>query len=65
MLYAFIAALIVALVLAFALYNLNETSKKQAEQQQKLLDDYQQRVNEQQKLLEDYRALEKNFNNVV
>jgi signal transduction histidine kinase len=51
-------------VLAYALYTQNKASAKQAEEQQRLLDDYQQRVNEQQKLLEDYRALEKNFDNV-
>ena len=51
-------------MLAYALYTQNKASAKQAEEQQRLLDDYQQRVNEQQKLLEDYRALEKNFDNV-
>lgn len=64
MVYAFVIALVVAIVLAYALYTQNKASAKQAEEQQRLLDDYQQRVNEQQKLLEDYRALEKNFDNV-
>lgn len=64
MVYAFVVALVAAIVLAYALYTLNKASAKQAEEQQRLLDDYQQRVNEQQKLLEDYRALEKNFDNV-
>ena len=64
MVYAFVIALVAAIVLAYALYTQNKASAKQAEEQQRLLDDYQQRVNEQQKLLEDYRALEKNFDNV-
>ena len=64
MVYAFVIALVAAIVLAYALYTQNKASAKQAEEQQRLLDDYQQRVNEQQKLLEDYRALEKNFVNV-
>ena len=64
MVYAFVVALVAAIVLAYALYTQNKASAKQAEEQQRLLDDYQQRVNEQQKLLEDYRALEKNFDNV-
>lgn len=64
MVYAFVVALVAAIVLAYALYTQNKASAKQAQEQQRLLDDYQQRVNEQQKLLEDYRALEKNFDNV-
>ena len=64
MVYAFVVALVIAIVLAYALYTQNKASAKQAQEQQRLLDDYQQRVNEQQKLLEDYRALEKNFDNV-
>ena len=64
MVYAFVVALVAAIVLAYALYTQNKASAKQAEEQQRLLNDYQQRVNEQQKLLEDYRALEKNFDNV-
>ena len=64
MVYAFVVALVAAIVLAYALYTQNKASAKQAEEQQRLLDDYQQRVTEQQKLLEDYRALEKNFDNV-
>jgi signal transduction histidine kinase len=64
MVYAFVVALVAAIVLAYALYTQNKASAKQAEEQQRLLDDYKQRVNEQQKLLEDYRALEKNFDNV-
>ena len=64
MVYAFVVALVAAIVLAYALYTQNKASANQAKEQQRLLDDYQQRVNEQQKLLEDYRALEKNFDNV-
>ena len=64
MLYAFLIALAVALVLGIAYYYELKSSKKQATEQQQLLTDYQRRVDEQQKLLEDYRALEKNFDNV-
>ena len=54
----------VAVILAVALYFQVRASHRQAEEQQKLLDDYQHRVNEQQKLQGDYHALEKNFDNV-
>ncbi len=64
MLYAFIGALVVAVVLAIAYYFQVKDSHKQAAEQQQLLTDYQRRVDEQQKLLDDYRALEKNFENV-
>ena len=64
MLYAFLIALAVALVLGIAYYFELKSSRKQAAEQQQLLTDYQRRVDEQQKLLEDYRALEKNFDNV-
>ena len=64
MVYAFVVVLVIAIVLGYALYTQNKASAKQAQEQQRLLDDYQRRVNEQQKLLEDYRALEKNFDNV-
>ena len=64
MLYAFIIALVVAIVLGIAYYFELKSSRKQAADQQQLLNDYQRRVDEQQKLLEDYRALEKNFDNV-
>jgi signal transduction histidine kinase len=64
MLYAFLIALAVALVLGIAYYFELKSSKKQSAEQQQLLTDYQRRVDEQQKLLEDYRALEKNFDNV-
>ena len=64
MLYAFLIALVVAIVLGIAYYFELKSSRKQAADQQQLLNDYQRRVDEQQKLLEDYRALEKNFDNV-
>ena len=64
MLYAFIAALVLALVLAVALYYQTKATNKQTADEQQLLDDYQRRVNEQQKLLDDYRTLEKNFDNI-
>lgn len=61
---AFIIALVAALVLGIAYYYQVKASRKQADEQQQLLADYQRRVDEQQKLLDDYRALEKNFENV-
>ena len=64
MLYAFLIVLAVAIVLGIAYYFELKSSRKQAAEQQQLLNDYQRRVDEQQKLLEDYRALEKNFDNV-
>ena len=64
MLYLFIIALIVAVVLGFALYSQRQAGQRQAQEQQQLLADYQRRVDEQQKLLDDYRALEKNFDSV-
>ena len=64
MFYAFLIALAVASVLGLAYYFELKSSRKQADDQQQLLNDYQRRVDEQQKLLEDYRALEKNFDNV-
>ena len=64
MLYLFIIALIVAVVLGFALYSQRQAGQRQAQAQQQLLTDYQRRVDEQQKLLDDYRALEKNFDNI-
>ena len=64
MLYLFIIAFIVAVVLGFALYSQRQAGQRQAQEQQQLLADYQRRVDEQQKLLDDYRALEKNFDNI-
>lgn len=64
MTYAFIIALVAAVVLGIAYYSQVKTSKRQDEEQKQLLADYQRRVDEQQKLLDDYRALEKNFDNI-
>ena len=64
MLYLFIIALIVAVVLGFALYSQRQAGQRQAQEQQQLLADYQRRVDEQPKLLDDYRALEKNFDTI-
>ncbi len=64
MLYAFLIALAIAIVLGVAYFFELKSSRKQAADQSQLLNDYQRRVDEQQKLLEDYRALEKNFDNV-
>ena len=64
MLITLLVILDIAAGLGVALYFQMKASRKQADEQQKLLQDYQQRVDEQQKLLEDYRALEKNFDNV-
>lgn len=47
-----------------ALYLQVKSSKKQAEETEQLLKDYQKRVDEQEKLLSDYRALEQNFDSV-
>lgn len=64
MVYVIVVLVVIILVLGFALHTQSKNNARQADEQQRLLDDYQQRVNEQQKLLEDYRALEKNFDNV-
>lgn len=64
MVYAFIFVLVIAVGLAVGLYFQMKASRGQAEEQQRLLTDYQRRVDEQQKLLDDYRALEKNFDSV-
>lgn len=64
MFYAFIIVLVIAVGLATGLYFQMKASRGQAVEQQKLLNDYQYKVDEQQKLLDDYRALEKNFDNI-
>ena len=58
--------ILIALILGLGtgLYFQMKAAHKQADEQQQLLKDYQERVNEQQKLLDDYRALEKNFDSV-
>ena len=55
---------VLLLGLAVALYLQVRSSKKQAEETEQLLKDYQKRVDEQEKLLKDYRALEQNFDSV-
>ena len=50
--------------LAVALFLQMKSAKKQAEDQQQLLKDYEKRVNEQQRLLEDYDSLSKNFESI-
>jgi len=55
---------LVAIVLAFALYSQNKSAKQQTEKGEQLLKDYQKRVDEMEKLLSDYRSLEQNFDNV-
>lgn len=64
MTYVVIVLVLIVLLLGYMLYSQSQAGKKQAEEQQQLLADYQRRVDEQQKLLSDYRALEKNFDNV-
>ena len=64
MTYAFLIVLAVAIAMAIAMYFQMKANRKQADEQQQLLTDYQRRVDEQQKLLDDYRALEKNFDNI-
>jgi signal transduction histidine kinase len=61
---AFIIVIALAVGLAIALFFQIKNGHRQADEQEKLLADYQHRVNEQQKLLDDYRALEKNLDSV-
>jgi len=61
---AFIVVIALAVGLAIALFFQIKNGHRQADEQEKLLADYQHRVNEQQKLLDDYRALEKNLDSV-
>lgn len=60
----YIILVLVAVVLAFALYSQNKSAKQQTEKGEQLLKDYQKRVDEMEKLLSDYRSLEQNFDNV-
>ena len=60
----YIILVLVAIVLAFALYSQKNSAKQQAEKGEQLLKDYQKRVDEMEKLLSDYRSLEQNFDNV-
>ncbi len=50
--------------LSIAIYSQSKAAKKQAEDGQQLLNDYQRRIDELDKLLKDYRALEQNFDSV-
>ena len=50
--------------LAVGLFLQMKAAKKQTEDQQQLLKDYEKRVNEQQRLLEDYDSLSKNFDSI-
>ena len=61
---AFIIVIALAVGLAIALFFQIKNGHRQADEQEKLLADYQHRVNEQQKLLDDYRTLEKNLDSV-
>lgn len=61
---ALIIVVLLAMLLAVALYFQVKASHKASEKTERLLKDYQKRVDEQQRLLEDYRSLEKNFDNV-
>ena len=61
---AFLITLALLLGMGIALYFQMKAGRKQAEEQEQLLKDYQRRVDEQQKLLDDYRALEKYFDSV-
>lgn len=60
----YIILVLVAAVLAFALYSQKKSAKQQAEKGEQLLKDYQKRVDEMERLLSDYRSLEQNFDNV-
>ena len=60
----YIILVLVAIVLAFALYSQNKSAKQQTEKGEQLQKDYQKRVDEMEKLLSDYRSLEQNFDNV-
>ena len=60
----YIILVLVAIVLAFALYSQNKSAKQQTEKGEQLLKDYQKRVDEMERLLSDYRSLEQNFDNV-
>ena len=59
-----IILVVIVVGLAVALFYQMKTAKKQAEDGQQLLNDYQKRVDELQRLLEDYNSLSKNFENI-
>ena len=58
-----IILLVIVVALAVALFFQMKT-KRQSEDGQQLLNDYQRRVDELQRLLEDYNSLSKNFENI-
>lgn len=60
----YIILVLVVVVLSIALYTQAKASKKQTADGEKLLQDYQRRVDEMEKLLADYRSLEQNFDSV-
>lgn len=59
-----IILLVIVVALAVALFFQMKASKRQSEDGQQLLNDYQRRVDELQRLLEDYNSLSKNFENI-
>lgn len=60
----YIILILLIVVLSTALFFQFKSAKKQAEDGQQLLNDYQKRVDEMERLLADYRSLEQNFDNV-
>ena len=59
-----IILLVIVVALAMALFFQMKAAKRQSEDGQQLLNDYQRRVDELQRLLEDYNSLSKNFENI-
>ncbi len=59
-----IILVLIIIALGIAIYSQSKAAKKQAEDGQQLLNDYQRRIDELDKLLKDYRALEQNFDSV-
>ena len=59
-----IILLVIVVALAVALFFQMKAAKRQSEDGQQLLNDYQRRVDELQHLPEDYNSLSKNFENI-
>ena len=59
-----IVLIVIVVVLAVSLFFQVKAAKRQSEDGQQLLNDYQRRVDELQRLLEDYNSLSKNFENI-
>lgn len=59
-----IILLVIVVALAMALFFQMKAAKRQSEDGQQLLNDYQRRADELQRLLEDYNSLSKNFENI-